>query len=155
MNNKNKTLKSLAQFVKYSLVGATNIIIDIIILNILSYATGITSGKMLFVFNVIAFCVYSFCGYKLNNKFTFRGTSHKKAYFQYASVLFFSMILNSFMLIILTSHNPLIHHMHRGVNIMRLNHIWFNMCILIDSMTIGLLGFIVNKSFVFNKKKTR
>ena len=151
MNNKNKTLKSLAQFIKYSLVGATNIIIELIILNTLSYTTGITSGKMLFVFNVIAFCVYSFCSYKLNNKFTFRGTSHKKAYFQYASVLFFSMILNSFMLILLTSHNPLIHH-HRGVNIMRLNHIWFNMCILIDSMTIGSLGFLVNKSFVFNKK---
>ncbi|MGH4141136.1 GtrA family protein [Clostridium sp.] len=154
MNNKNKTLKSLAQFIKYSLVGATNIIIDIIILNTLSYTTGITSGKMLFVFNVIAFCVYSFCGYKLNTKFTFRETSHKKAYFQYASVLFFSMLLNSLMLILLTSHNPLIHHMHRGINIMRLNHIWFNICILIDSMTIGLLGFLVNKFFVFNKKKT-
>ena len=112
MNNKHKTLQSLTQFIKYALVGATNIIIDIIILNILSYTTGITNGKMLFVFNIIAFSVYSICSYKLNKKFTFRETSHKKAYFQYASVLFFSMILNSFMLILLTSHNPLIHHIH-------------------------------------------
>ncbi len=77
MNNKNKTLNPLTQFIKYALVGAINIIIDIIILNILSYTTGITSGKMLFVFNIIAFCVYSICGYKLNKKFTFKETSHK------------------------------------------------------------------------------
>ena len=155
MNNNPKSLKSLVQFFKYSLVGATNIVIDVIILNILSYATGITHGKVLFVFNLIAFSVYSFCGYKLNNKFTFGGNSHKKAYFQYASVLFFSMILNSLMLVLLTSHNPLIHYMQGKWNIVKLNHLWFNICILIDSMTIGFLGFLVNKFFVFNKKKTR
>lgn len=155
MNNKHKTMQSLIQFIKYALIGANNIIIDVIILNILSYTTGITSGKMLFVFNIIAFCVYSICGYNLNKVFTFRETSHNKAYFQYASVLFFSMILNSLMLILLTSNNPLVHYMNPGWNIEKLNHLWFNICILIDSMTIGLLGFIINKSFVFNKKKTR
>ncbi|MBU3126711.1 GtrA family protein [Clostridium tagluense] len=154
MNNKHKT-QSLTQFIKYSLVGATNVIIDLIILNILSYATGITSGKMLFVFNLIAFFVYSICSYNLNKKFTFKETAPKKAYFPYASVLFFSMILNSLMLVLLTSHNPLIHHMHRGAPMVKLKHIWFNICILIDSTTIGLLGFSINKFFVFNKKKTR
>ena len=154
MNNKHKIMQSLAQFIKYALVGASNITIDIIILNILSYTTGITSGKMLFVFNIIAFSVYSICGYKLNKKFTFGETSCEKAYFQYASVLFFSMILNSFMLVLLTSNNPLIHHMPKHTNIHKLNHLWFNISILIDSMTIGLLGFLVNKFFVFNKKKT-
>ena len=155
MKNKYKTLQSLTQFIKYALVGANNIIIDVIILNILSYTTGITSGKMLFVFNILAFCVYSLCGYELNKRFTFNETSHKKAYFQYASVLFFSMLLNSLMLILLTSHNPLINYMHSAADIVKLNHLWFNICILIDSMTIGLLGFLVNKFFVFNKKKTR
>ncbi|MBZ9688129.1 GtrA family protein [Clostridium estertheticum] len=155
MNKKHKRIQSLIQFIKYSMVGASNIIIDIIILNILSYTTGITHGKILFIFNLIAFSVYSVCGYKLNQKFTFSGTPQKKAYFQYASVLFFSMLLNSFMLILLTRHNPLAHHMHRGWNIMKLNHLWLNICILIDSMTIGFLGFLINKFFVFNKKKTR
>ena len=59
------------------------------------------------------------------------------------------------MLILLTSKNPLINHMHNGQNIVKLNHLWFNICILIDSMTIGFLGFLINKFFVFNKKKTR
>ena len=72
MNNKHKTMQSLIQFIKYALIGANNIIIDVIILNILSYTTGITSGKMLFVFNIIAFCVYSICGYNLNKVFTFK-----------------------------------------------------------------------------------
>jgi len=123
MNSKTKTQQSLAQFIKYALVGGTNTIIDIAILNILSYTTGITHGKMLLVFNIIAFLVYFIFGFKLNNKFTFkdslRGTSSssEKAYFQYSSVLFVSMIINSFMLILLTRRNPLIHiiHHHRSI----------------------------------------
>jgi putative flippase GtrA len=154
MNNLHKTFKSSSQFIKYALVGAINIIIEILILNILSYTTGITSGKMLFLFNIIAFSVYSLCGYELNKRFTFKETSPEKAYFQYASVLFFSMLLNSFMLVLLTSNNPLLHLIHNHRNIVKLNHLWFNIVILIDSITIGLLGFSINKFFVFNKKKT-
>jgi len=154
MNNKNIASKSTVQFIVYALIGASNMIIEFTILNILSYTTGITHGKMLFVFNIIAFCVYSICGYLLNKKFTFRETSHGNAYFQYASVLFFSMIINSFLLILFTSHNPLIHLMHHHRNIVKLNHLWFNICILMDSMTIGLFGFLINKFFVFNRKKT-
>jgi putative flippase GtrA len=153
MNNKHKTLKSLAEFIKYALIGAINVVIDITIVNILSFATGITSGKMLFIFNIIAFLVYSICGYNLNNKFTFKKVSSEKAYFQYASVLFFSMILNSLMLVTLTSKNPLIAFFSNQTNIVSLNHLWLNIAILIDSMVIGLLGFLINKFFVFNKNK--
>lgn len=154
MNNKNIRSKSTVQFIVYALIGASNMIIEFTILNILSYATGITRGKMLFVFNIIAFCVYSICGYLLNKKYTFRETSFNNAYFQYASVLFFSMIINSFLLILFTSHNPLIQPLHHHINIVKLNHLWFNICILMDSMTIGFLGFLINKFFIFNRKKT-
>lgn len=154
MNYKNKTRQSLSQFIIYSLVGTTNIIIEIIILNILSFTTGITSGKMLFVFNIISFSIYSISSYKLNKKFTFKETSPEKGYLQYASVLFFSMLLNSFMLVLLTSRNPLIPLLHHHRNIIHLNHLWFNISILIDSTIVGLLGFLINKFFVFNKKKT-
>jgi len=157
MNNKIKKKQSLDQFIQYSLVGVTNTIIEISILNILSFITGITHGKTLFLFNMVAFSIYSVCGYKLNRKFTFKDasgeTSSVNAYFQYASVLFVIMILNSFMLIILTSRNPLIHLMHHQRHIMKLNHLWLNISMLIDSIILGILGFIVNKLFVFNKKR--
>ena len=153
MNNKHKTLKSINEFIKYALVGAINIAIDITIINILSFATGITKGNMLFIFNIIAFLVYSICGYYLNKRFTFRKISSEKAYFQYASVLFFSMILNSLMLVILTSKNPLIAFMPKETSIVSINHLWMNIAILIDSMVIGFLGFLINKFFVFNKNK--
>jgi len=155
MNNKNKTYKSLVQFIKYAFVGAINTIIDIVILNILSFSTGITHGKMLFIFNIIAFSIYSICGYNLNKKFTFKEGSRTSTYFEYASVLLFGMILNSCMLVILTSRNPLIHLFKGGSNIMKLNHLWFNICILMDSITIGFFGFLINKFFVFNENKTR
>jgi putative flippase GtrA len=154
MDNKHMTLNPAIQLIKYALVGATNIIIDVIILNILSYGTGITNGKMLFIFNIISFSVYSFSGYKLNKKFTFKETSPEKAYLKYASILFFSMILNSLMLVTLTSKNPLIALIPSITNIVKLNHLWLNISILIVSMFIGLLGFLINKFFVFNKKKT-
>ena len=154
MNNINKTKQSLAQFVKYSLVGASNTIIDFAVLNILSYTTGITRGKALFIFNIIAFSIYSVCGYNLNKKFTFRENDTKKAYFQYASVLFCTMILNSFILVFLTHRNPLIRIMHHHTNIVHLNHLWLNISMLIGSIILGIVGFLINKFFVFNKKKT-
>ncbi|MCB2294255.1 GtrA family protein [Clostridium algoriphilum] len=159
MNNKNKKKQSLAQFVKYSVVGASNTLIEISILNILSYTTGITHGITLFFFNMIAFSIYSVCGYNLNKKFTFRETSPKGAYLQYASVLFFTMILNSLLLVLLTSRNPLIHLMHNHLihnqrHIMNLNHLWLNISMIINSIVLGILGFLVNKFFIFNKKKT-
>src|SRR5665647_742154 len=99
---------------------------------------------MLFVFNIIAFSVYSICGYNLNKKFTFSESSKDTSYFEYASVLLFALILNSCMLVILTSRNPLIHLLHNKSNIIKLNHLWVNICILIDSMTIGFLSFLIN-----------
>jgi putative flippase GtrA len=154
MNNKLKTLKSIAELIKYSLVGSINILIDLLVMNILSFTTGITRGKVLFVFNIIAFSIYSVSGYILNKNFTFKGTPRPHAYFQYASVLFFSMILNSLMLVVLTCYNPLITLIPNETNIVKLNHLWLSLCILIDSIVIGLLGFLINKFFVFNKKKT-
>ena len=153
MNNKHKTLQSLTELIKYALVGSSNVVIDVTILNILSYTTGITSGIMLFIFNIISFLVYSFCSFYLNKKFTFRQTTSENAYFQYASVLFFSMLLNSLMLVILTSKNPLLAFMAKQTDIVSLNHLWMNMVILMDSMVIGFLGFLINKFFVFNKNK--
>jgi len=155
MDNEHKTKQSLTQFIKYSLVGGSNTLIDISVLNILSYTTGITHGKMLFTFNLIAFSIYSICGYNLNKKFTFRESSTKNAYFQYASVLFVTMILNSFILVLLTRRNPLIHLLHRHHrNIMHLNHLWLNISMIIGSIILGILGFLINKFFIFNKKKT-
>ena len=154
MNYKYEKLQSLIELIKYALVGASNILIDMTVLNILSYATGITSGKMLIVFSVTSFFVYSTSGYHLNNKFTFKKSSSEKAYIQYASVLFICMILNSVMLVLLTNKNPLISLMPNHTDVIALNHLWMNISILIDSSVIGFFGFLVNKFFVFNKKKT-
>ncbi|WP_310889531.1 GtrA family protein [Clostridium estertheticum] len=153
MNNKNKMNQSLAQFIKYSVIGAFNTVIDIAVLNILSYITGITRGKFLFLFNFIAFLIYSICGYYLNKKFTFKENSAKNAYFQYASVQFVSMILNSFILVHLTHRNPLIHLLHHHRSMAHLNHLWLNISMLIGCTILGVFGFFINKFFVFNKKK--
>ncbi|MBU3176474.1 GtrA family protein [Clostridium estertheticum] len=153
MNNKNKINQSLAQFIKYSIVGAFNTVIDIAVLNILSYTTGITHGKFLFLFNFIAFLIYSICGYYLNINYTFKENGTKNAYFQYSSLLFLGMILNSFILVHLTRRNPLIHILHHHRSMAHLNHLWLNISMIIGCTILGLLGFFINKFFIFNKKK--
>lgn len=153
MNNKHITMQSKTEFLKYALIGIGNVAIEIVIINILSCITGITRGKMLFIFNIIAFLAYSTYSYYMNKSFTFKKNIPECTYFQYASVLFFCMIINSLMLVVLTCNNPLLVFMQGRLNTSTLNHIWMNIAILLDSIVTGFLGFSINKSFVFNKNK--
>lgn len=135
-----KGKNTLFELIKYASVGALNVLIDFIILEILMITTGIYKGVYLAVFNGISFIVYSINGYNLNKKFTFK--AQKSSYFKYASILFSTMLLNSFILSTLTLYNFL--------NLKPL--LWASIVKIIASMTTGLLNFIINKFFVFNKK---
>lgn len=138
-----KSKNTLFELIKYASVGTLNVLIDFLILEILMVTTGIYKGFYLAVFNAISFIVYSINGYILNKKFTFK--SEKSSYFKYASILFCTMLLNSFILSTLTLYNLL------GVKPL----IWASLVKIFASMTTGLLNFIINKFFVFRKKDSK
>ncbi|MFD3157552.1 GtrA family protein [Haloimpatiens sp. FM7330] len=140
--NKENTLSNLMQFITYALVGGSNGLINLLIINILSRLTNIYSGKTLFLFDFIAFIAYSINGYFLNRKFTFK--SKDSSYFKYAGVLAISAIFNTMLFVTLTNNN--IFNLSKSI--------WLNISKLIASITIGIITFLVNKFFVFKKQTT-
>ncbi|MFU0824004.1 GtrA family protein [Clostridium sp.] len=135
-----KTHKTLIELVKYGLIGGSNVLINLIILNVLSYLTGIYSGPTMYIFYGISFIVYSINGYFWNKKFTF--SSNNGSYFKYASILGISTFLNSTLCTIFTTFNIF--------NFQEI--LWMNISIILSSITVGILTFILNKCFVFRNR---
>lgn len=132
--------KSVLEFVKYALVGVSNVVIDFSILNLLMYTTSVYKGGLLIIFNIISFAFYSVNGYLLNRKFTFK--SKDSSYFLYAAVLGSAMLINSYILYFLSINN-----------IMNINQIlWANTAKLFASMVSGIFSFLLSKNHVFKTK---
>ncbi|GFZ31841.1 membrane protein [Clostridium zeae] len=140
--NKNSKLRAIIQFITYSMVGASNVIIDLIVLNILWAVTGLTVGRINFLFKLISFCIYSTSGYLLNKKFTFKSEAKSSSYFGYVSLLGILSFLDAIIIVNLTRHN--IFHLHN-------RYFWANISAFLAAMLTGILGFIINKFVIFNK----
>lgn len=137
--------KGIKQFIMYSIIGGSNFLIDLGILNVLWHITGIYAGFMNYIFKFISFCAYSANGYFWNRHFTFKpDNSDPKAnsYFKYATVLGTAMLVNAFILSVMTMHN-----------IFNINpKLWANISALTGSIVTGIASFLVNKFFIFEKK---
>lgn len=64
--------KGFIEFIKYASIGALNVLIDFLVLNLLWFLTGRYSGNINYLFKLISFSIYSINGYLLNRKFTFK-----------------------------------------------------------------------------------
>lgn len=80
------------QFVKFALVGALNTGVDFLVLNIEMLITGITSGPLMFVQNIISFSIATTNSYFLNKHWTFRDKSKSQEGFKFAQFLTISVI---------------------------------------------------------------
>lgn len=129
--------KSFMQFIKYSLIGGLNVIIDFAILNLLWFSTACYEGRINYLFKFISFCAYSTNGYFMNKKFTFK--SKESSYFKYISVIGIAALLNGIILSNLTIHNFL--------NLKSV--LWANISALVASITTGIISFLINKFLVF------
>lgn len=137
-----KIPKSLKQLIIYSLVGLSNMILDLIVVNILMKAFNTYNGPLLIAFNIISFLVYSLNGYTLNKKFTFK--SSKKSYSKYMMVLGGAAIIEAPLFSLLTMFN-----------IFSLNKVlWANICKIMSFTIGGVACFLINKFLVFKDKKS-
>lgn len=130
---------SFIEFIKYASIGALNVLIDFLVLNLLWSFTGMYSGNINYLFKLISFSIYSINGYFLNKKFTFK--TKDSSYIQYASVIGIAAILNGIILSNLSSYNLL--------NTSQV--LWSNISALIASMGTGILSFLINKFFIFKR----
>lgn len=145
MNIKSEKIKALIQFISYVLVGSTNFIIDLIVLNILWASTGIRSGNINYFFKLISFSIYSTTGYILNKNFTFNSSKPKikSSYLEYVSTLGLLSLIDAIILSKFTLLNIW------GVN----QTLWANIVNICSCATTGILGFLINKYIIFNSKK--
>ncbi len=68
--------KGFIEFIKYASIGALNVLIDFLVLNLLWFFTGMYSGTINYLFKLISFSIYSINGYFLNKKLIFYLISH-------------------------------------------------------------------------------
>lgn len=143
MSNNKGFVKNIIEFISYATVGASNVLIDILVFNLLWKITGHSIGNINYLFKLISFSIYSTTGYLLNKNMTFKSSGEKGAYFKYASLLAFLSFLDAALIVKLTRFN-----------IFHIKHIlWNNICVLFAAMATGLLGYIINKFFIFAKKQ--
>lgn len=138
---KGEKLNSILQFISYASVGASNVIIDIIVLNILWKITGKCTGNVNYLFKFISFLIYSTTGYLLNKHVTFKSNGGIKAYFKYVALLAVLSAIDAIIIVHLTL-----------IPIDIPITFWSNICALLASMTTGILGFLINKFLIFSKK---
>jgi len=63
---------TMAQVIRFVITGVINTLLDIVVLNLLSLATGVTQGPLLIVLNIVSFSVAVINSYFLNKHWTFK-----------------------------------------------------------------------------------
>lgn len=91
------------RFIKFSIVGFVNFLIDFSVLNILSFSTGINKGFFAAIFSAAAFLVANINSYHLNKRWTFKSASKNSSYRLFLAVSIFGVAINIFIVYILTA----------------------------------------------------
>ncbi len=82
------------RFMKFFIVGAVNFFIDLSILNLLSFATGINKGIVAALFSAVSFLVANVNSYFLNKKWTFKANSKGSNYKTFLAISVLGVTIN-------------------------------------------------------------
>ena len=85
-------MQVLRQIIKFVIVGGFNTLIDLAVLNLFIFATGVASGTPFIFFKGISFLVAVLNSYFWNRRWTFR--SDKKVFIQFFIVSAIGLFLN-------------------------------------------------------------
>ena len=92
-----KKYPTVPQFVKFALIGFMNFFVDLAILNLLMFASGLSAGIYYTVFKAISFLFAVTFSYFFNKYWTFRDkkkTDQGRQFSQFLFVSFIGMIIN-------------------------------------------------------------
>jgi putative flippase GtrA len=82
----------IGQFIRFGLIGGLNTSVDLGILNILMFSTGIYEGGPYSVFKTISFCFAAVFGYFMHKTWSFKDTSKDKALVKFSQFFAVSLI---------------------------------------------------------------
>lgn len=91
------------RFIKFSIIGFINFLIDFSVLNILSFSTGINKGFFAAIFSAAAFLIANVNSYYLNKRWTFKSANKNSSYKPFLTVSIFGVAINIFIVYILTA----------------------------------------------------
>ncbi|MEA2098286.1 MAG: GtrA family protein [Patescibacteria group bacterium] len=128
------------RFAKFSIVGSLNFLVDIIVLNSLSYITGFNKGVFAAIFSAISFLVANINSYYLNRKWTF-GDNEKQS--KYKIFLLISVIGVTINMLIIYSFTAINQPYFSDI-------IWLNISKITATLLIIFFNYYGYKKYVFN-----
>ena len=91
------------RFIKFSVVGVVNFLIDFSILNLLSFVTGINQGIVAALFSAVSFLIANLNSYFLNRKWTFKATNKNSNYKTFLAISALGVAVNILIIYIFTT----------------------------------------------------
>ena len=129
------------RFAKFSIVGSLNFLVDVIILNLLSYVTGINRGIFAAVFSAISFLVANANSYYLNKKWTFRDNEKKSRYKVFLLISVIGVVINMFIVYNFTTiSQPYFSDI-----------VWLNISKIVATSLVIFFNYYGYKKYVFNR----
>lgn len=139
-----KKFPNAMQFVRFAIVGVINTGVDFAVLNLLAWATGVTSGAWVFAINSISVFVAMINSYFLNKYWTFRDKDKEKQgteFLQFVLVSIVGVVINGGIVYLVTSFvEPWL-----GVS----PQIWLNAAKVVATALSLIWNFIGYKFWVF------
>ena len=130
------------RFAKFSIVGSLNFLLDIVILNSLSYITGFNKGFFAAVFSAISFLVANINSYYLNRKWTFGDNEKKSRYKVFLAISIVGIIIN---ILIVYSFTTYVSQSYFS------DIIWLNISKMIATSLVIFFNYYNYKKYVFNR----
>ncbi|MCK5476096.1 MAG: GtrA family protein [Candidatus Pacebacteria bacterium] len=130
------------RFAKFSIVGSLNFLVDIIILNSLSYITGFNKGFFAAVFSAISFLVANINSYYLNRKWTFRDNEKESRYKVFLAISIVGIVIN---ILIVYSFTTYVSQSYFS------DIIWLNISKMIATSLVIFFNYYSYKRYVFNR----
>jgi putative flippase GtrA len=139
----------IPQFARFVLIGFMNFFVDIAVLNLLMFMSGISTGTHYTVFKAISFLVAVTFSYFFNKYWTFKDKTKTQQVRQFSQFLFVSIIG---MLINVTAASVFVNYIAPTVTFITLSgKLWGNLGAVCGSAAGLLWNFVGYKFWVFKK----
>jgi len=131
------------RFLKFSAVGVVNFLIDLSILNLLSFATGINRGIFAAFFSAVSFLIANLNSYFWNKKWTFKKDGGNSSYKPFLAISILGVAVNVFVIYVLTTFisQPYFSDL-----------VWLNVSKLAATGLVMFFNYFGYKNFVFKDR---
>lgn len=130
------------RFAKFSIIGSLNFLVDIAVLNILSYITGFNKGIFAAIFSAVSFLIANVNSYYLNRKWTFRNNEKKSRYKVFLAISVMGIVAN--MLIVYNFTTYISQPYFSDI-------MWLNVSKIIATGFVMFFNYYGYKKYVFNE----